>query len=125
MYYIIHNEETDEYTPTVLNNGFYLYDVVFEERENAIGQKYYVPTVNPDNQDPISTTGAFNNMLVSEGKNIYLNDINDNSISALRSNKIKNQNIGGNNYTVWNGYSLFAPVKLLKALDKRFIPEET
>ena len=125
VYYIIHNEETDEYTPTVLNNGLYLYDVVFEEKENAIGQKYYVPTVNPDNQDPISTTGAFNNMLVSEGKNIYLNDINDNSISALRSNKIKNQSIGGNNYTVWNGYSLFAPVKLLKALDKRFIPEET
>lgn len=124
VYYIIHNEETDEYTPTVLNNGFYLYDVIFEEKENSIGQKYYIPTVNPDNPDPISTTGAFNNMLVSEGKNIYLNDINENSTSSLRSNKIKNQSIGGDNYTVWNGYSLFAPIKLLKALDKRFIAEE-
>ena len=129
VYYIIHNEETDEYTPTVLNNGFYLYDVVFEERENAIGQKYYIPTVNPDNQDPISTTGAFNNMLISEDKNIYLNDINENSISSLQGNRIKNQSIHGEGDgtekdTVWNGYSLFAPIKLLKALDKKFVGEE-
>lgn len=129
VYYITHNKETDEYIPTVLNNGFYLYDVVFEERENAIGQKYYVPTINPDNPDPISTVGAFNNMLVSEGKNIYLNDINENSTSSLQGNRIKNQSINGggggkDEDTVWNGYSLFAPIKLLKALDKRFIAEE-
>ena len=125
VYYIIHNETTGEYTPSVLNNGFYLYDVLFEEHTNAIGEKYYVPTVNPDNPDPISATGAFNNMLVSEGKTLYLNDVNDNSISTLRGNRIRNQSINGKGTadTIWNGYSLFAPMKLLKALDKRFVKQ--
>lgn len=130
VYYIVHNEGSDDYIPTVLNNGFYLYDVVFEEREKITGEKYYVPSINPNNPDPISITGAFNNMLVSEGKNIYLNDINENNISSLQGNKIKNQSIHGagsearERDTVWNGYSLFAPIKLLKALDKRFVAEE-
>lgn len=126
VYYIIQNETTGEYTPSVLNNGFYLYDVLFEERTNNTGEKYYVPTVNPDNPDPISTTGAFNNVLVSEGKTLYINDINDNDISVLRGNRIRNQSINGKGTadTIWNGYCLFAPIKLLKALDKRFVKEE-
>ena len=127
VYYIVHNEGSDDYVPTVLNNGFYLYDVVFEEREKTTGEKYYVPSINPDNPDPISTIGAFNNMLVSEGKNIYLNDVNENSISALQANRIVNLSINGDGggrgeNSVWNGYSLFAPVKLLKALDKKYVP---
>ena len=130
VYYIVHNEGSDDYVPTVLNNGFYLYDVVFEEREKTTGEKYYVPSINPDNPDPISTTGAFNNMLVSEGKNIYLNDINENNISSLQGNRIKIQSINGRGsedrekHAVWNGFSLFAPIKLLKALDKQFVKEE-
>ena len=127
VYYIVHNEGSDDYVPTVLNNGFYLYDVVFEEREKTTGEKYYVPSINPNNPDPISTTGAFNNMLVSEGKLIYLNDVNENSISVLRANRIINLSINGRDgdrkeNTVWSGYSLFAPVKLLKALDKKYVP---
>ena len=129
IYYIIHDEGTGEYIPNVLNNGFYLYDVLFEEYTNATGEKYYVPTVNPDNPDPISATGAFNNMLVSEGKTLYLNDVGENSISSLKGNRIRNLSINGNNKghgtadTYWNGYSLFAPMKLLKALDKKFVKQ--
>lgn len=127
VYYIVHSEETDEYVPTVLNNGFYLYDVVFEEREKTTGEKYYVPSINPNNPEPISTIGAFNNMLVSEGKYIYLNDVNENSVMSLKANRIINLSIngrGGGKYenTAWNGYSLFAPIKLLKALDKKYVP---
>ena len=127
VYYIVRNEGSDDYVPTVLNNGFYLYDVVFEEREKTTGEKYYVPSINPNNPDPISTIGAFNNMLVSEGKSIYLNDVNENSISALQANRIVNLSINGDGggrgeNSVWNGYSLFAPIKLLKALDKKYVP---
>lgn len=129
VYYISRDPETGEVAPMVLNNDFYLYDGEFVIGENNLGQRTFA--FNKDEGKPVSSPGAFTGMLTfgDDGK-LYLDDINSNSIENLKGNCIaatsttggkSHPNSGYSGHSCWEGFSLFAPYKRLKAYDRKFV----